>query len=61
MVAPASDALNAVQARLGVATCPADARDADGARRILTKVRPTVLAIGDDDVIPTDFDAFIGA
>jgi NAD(P)-dependent dehydrogenase (short-subunit alcohol dehydrogenase family) len=45
VVARASDALDAVRARLGVATIVADITDQAAAQRILREVRPDILAL----------------
>jgi NAD(P)-dependent dehydrogenase (short-subunit alcohol dehydrogenase family) len=45
VVARDADALNAVRARLGVATIAADVTDETAAHRILGQVRPDILAL----------------
>jgi NAD(P)-dependent dehydrogenase (short-subunit alcohol dehydrogenase family) len=45
VVARQSDALEAVQTRLGVSTIAADVRDETAAHRILAEVRPDILAL----------------
>jgi NAD(P)-dependent dehydrogenase (short-subunit alcohol dehydrogenase family) len=45
VVARGADALEAVGARLGVATIKADVTDEDAAHRILSQIRPDILAL----------------